>query len=215
MTKVACYIDGFNLYHAIDALGDDRLKWLNLKHLAETFLRKDETMERVLYFTALMTWDQKKSQRHKEYLAALKASGVECIISKFQKSNKHCQKEKRYCNFQEEKQTDVAFSSRILSDCFINGIDRVILITADSDQVPTVAAIRGLKPQISILIACPPQRKLIAKELCRIAHDSREITSGRIEQCLFPRDVKNSSGKIVARSPAKYQRQDRINIISM
>jgi hypothetical protein len=162
-------------------------------------------MSTVVYFTAYMTWDQTKSHRHKAYTDALTASNVECIIAKFQKTKKHCQTMQRYCHFHEEKQTDVGFSSRILADCLTNGVDRVILITADSDQVPTVAAIRGLKPQTSILIACPPGRGAIAKELSYVAHDSREISAGRIEKCLFPGNVKNASGKVVAKSPAKYQ----------
>jgi len=205
MKKVACYVDGFNLYHAINETKNNRLKWLNLNLLARTFLRADEKIYRVCYFTALMIWDREKSQRHKEYIAALKSVEVECIISKFQKTNKHCQSAQKYCNFYEEKQTDVAVSARIISDCIVNNIDRVILITADSDQVPTVATIRGLQPQISILVAAPPGRIKIAKELCHVAHESREISIGRLEKCLFPRNVLDGSGKIIARSPSKYQ----------
>jgi formylmethanofuran dehydrogenase subunit E len=65
MNNVACYIDGFNLYHAIDSLGNERLKWLNLSKLASTFLRRDEQLVRVVYFTALLTIDPQKLQRHK------------------------------------------------------------------------------------------------------------------------------------------------------
>ncbi len=28
MTRIIAYIDGFNLYHAIDSLGKPHLKWL-------------------------------------------------------------------------------------------------------------------------------------------------------------------------------------------
>ena len=30
MVRVAAYIDGFNLYHAIDQLGDPLLKWADI-----------------------------------------------------------------------------------------------------------------------------------------------------------------------------------------
>lgn len=205
MNKTACYIDGFNLYHSIDALKNDRLKWLNLWKLADTFIRKDEVLDRVVYFTALMKWEREKLARHKAYLAALKSVGVESIVSEFQKSNRHCRDHNRYCGFQEEKKTDVELSTRILCDCFGGEIDRVILVTADSDQVPTVAAVRGVFPSIAVSIACPPARLGHARELCSVAHDFREIKPGRIEQCLFPRNVVNSAGRVVARSPAKYQ----------
>ena len=34
--RVACYVDGFNLYHAIDDLRKPHLKWVNLWALAES-----------------------------------------------------------------------------------------------------------------------------------------------------------------------------------
>lgn len=204
MAKTVCYIDGFNLYHAIDALGKQQLKWLNLRALAESFLHEEDSLVGVLYFTAIMVWDQQKCARHKAYLSALKSVGVECVISRFQKSNKYCRTNDRYCFFHEEKQTDVALASRILCDSLKGGIERIILITADSDQVPTIAAIRGLTPNIFITVVAPPQRAQIARELNSIAHDYREISEGRLAQCLFPRNVKNSYGRTIAICPAKY-----------
>jgi len=204
MAKTACYIDGFNLYHAIDALGIQHLKWLNLWALAETFLRPEDSLARVVYFSALMMWEPGKVRRHKEYIAALQSVGVEPVLSKFLKSKKHCHAFDRYCSFTEEKQTDVAFSARIVCDVLTSDVERIVLVTADSDQVPTVAMIRGLKPQVHILVAPPPGRKQNAKELAHLAHDSREITHGRLDRCLFPRNVKDARGRIVARCPSKY-----------
>jgi uncharacterized LabA/DUF88 family protein len=204
MAKTACYVDGFNLYHAIDALEVPHIKWLNLKALAETFLRPGDELDRVVYFTAEMVWDREKLRRHREYLAALKAVGVEPVIAKFLRTEKHCSRMDRYCSFTEEKRTDVGFSARVLSDVMTQQIARVILITADSDQVPTVAAVRGLAPNVSVLVACPPERYEIAKELRLVAHDEREIHRGRLERCLFPRNVLNAKGSVVARCPAKY-----------
>lgn len=205
MSKTACYVDGFNLYHAIESIGVAHLKWLNLKALADTFLRPEDTLESVVYFSSYMVWDKIKYQRHKAYVTALKSVGVIAVMSKFLTSDKHCRKYERYCSFIEEKQTDVAFSARVISDVLARGIERVILITADSDQVPTVAAVRGLSPDTSVLIACPPGRASIAKELSFIAHDSREISRGRIEKCLFPRTVRNAKGTVVAVCPAAYE----------
>jgi hypothetical protein len=46
--RVSFYIDGFNLYHAIDELGDDRLKWLNLTSLCQSFLRPGDQLDGVI-----------------------------------------------------------------------------------------------------------------------------------------------------------------------
>ena len=204
MTKTACYVDGFNLYHAVRGIGVPHLKWLNLMVLAKSFLRPADTLDSVIYFTAEMVWEPQKLQRHREYMKALRAVGVEPIISKFLTASKRCHAYDRYCDFREEKQTDVGFSARVIIDVLTKDVERVILVTADSDQVPTVAAIRGLSPATSVLIACPPGRMSIAKELRFVAHDAREISRGRIEKCLFPRNVRNAKGVVVARCPSKY-----------
>jgi hypothetical protein len=39
---VCVYIDGFNLYHAVADLKDHRLKWLNMRSLAVSFLKPNE-----------------------------------------------------------------------------------------------------------------------------------------------------------------------------
>lgn len=205
ITKVACYVDGFNLYHAIDALNDQRLKWLNLRALAQTRLRDDDELRHVVYFTAHMEWEREKNKRHREYVKALKSAKVECISSNFTNVKKYCKTTSGYCNFKEEKKTDVALATRIFSDCVKGEVDRVILVTADSDQVPVVAAIRGLFPSITISLFCPPHRASIAHELRAIAHDCCEITPGRLAQCLFPRNIVDMHGRSVAISPAKYQ----------
>lgn len=41
MRKVICFIDGFNLYHAIDNLNQNQLKWLDLRKLALRFVKKN------------------------------------------------------------------------------------------------------------------------------------------------------------------------------
>ena len=35
MTRVACYVDGFNLYHAINDLNKPHLKWLDIRAVAQ------------------------------------------------------------------------------------------------------------------------------------------------------------------------------------
>ncbi len=56
MRRVYVYVDGFNLYHAIDDLGDDSLKWLDLWSLSESLIAQNETLYAVKYFSAYATW---------------------------------------------------------------------------------------------------------------------------------------------------------------
>jgi len=204
MSRVCCYVDGFNLYHAIAALGRPELKWLSLMALAKSFLGKTDLIVSVTYFTAVMKWNPAKMQRHREYIAALTASGVEVVESKFQKNSKYCNAYDRYCDFYEEKQTDVAFAVRVLSDALRGACDRVLLMTADSDQIPLVQEIRERCPAIAVEILAPPGRLRQARELCNLASGFKEITPGRLGTCRLARNVPDENGKIAARCPALY-----------
>lgn len=52
MERVAAFIDGFNLYHAIVELQKPHLKWVNLWTLTETFIkRRSQRLDKVYYFS--------------------------------------------------------------------------------------------------------------------------------------------------------------------
>jgi uncharacterized LabA/DUF88 family protein len=204
MSRVTIYVDGFNLYHAIDKLKQPQLKWLNLMVLSKQFLEKGDTLVSVTYFTAVMKWEPVKAQRHREYMAALEATGVEVIESKFQKNQKYCNTFDRYCDFYEEKKTDVGIAVRVISDALRGVTERILLITADSDQIPLVKAVRDLCPTVAMEVVTPPGRLQQARELCAAATKFKELKAGRLATCLLPRNVPNEEGKIVARCPTTY-----------
>ena len=68
------YIDGFNLYYG--SLKDTRYKWLNFKKFFESVLHTKHSIQKIKYFTALVsspTHDPQKITRQQVYLRALKA----------------------------------------------------------------------------------------------------------------------------------------------
>ncbi len=69
--RVSVYVDGFNLYHALDELHDDSLKWLCLRRLSESIIRGDEQLKSVKYFSAFATWMPDAMLRHRAYVEAL------------------------------------------------------------------------------------------------------------------------------------------------
>jgi hypothetical protein len=83
--RAALYVDGFNLYHAIDDLRDNRLKWLSLYQLGQTIIRRrTETLTQVVYFSAYAHYrsarDPSVVARHRQYVAALNSTGVEVVL---------------------------------------------------------------------------------------------------------------------------------------
>lgn len=204
MARVGVYIDGFNLYHAIDDLEKPILKWVDLMTLGKGFLQEGDSIHKVYYFTAIQLWNMVKSRRHKRYIDALEAVGVTTKISKFLNSSKYCKANDWYCDFKEEKQTDVSFAVQLLLDAVDGNIDTAVLVTADTDHVPLVAAIDARFPKIKLVLAPPPGRMGQAWELGEIIRERVEITEGRLRTCLLPRTVLKPNGKLAATCPTEY-----------
>jgi uncharacterized LabA/DUF88 family protein len=185
MTKVACYIDGFNLYHAIDALSKPYLKWLNLRALAESLCRPGEMLVKVAYFSAYATWLADRYARHRLYVAALEATGVECHMARFSERVATCKTCGASWKSREEKETDVHFALTFLEDAIDHIFDRAIIVSADSDYIPAVRKVRKRLPGKQIFLAIPPERFGQARGLIDVCGSKTAITAGRLARHLF------------------------------
>ncbi|WP_433942518.1 NYN domain-containing protein [Brevundimonas diminuta] len=202
--KVGWYVDGFNLYHALDALRDPTLKWLNLRSLAESYLKPTQQLERVVFSTAYNTWDAGKRSRHLMYVKALETAGVDVIPSKFDKVRKYCRKEERYCDFNEEKQSDVNLAVEALADVYDGRVNTVFFLTADSDQIPTFRAISRRFPDVRIYLVAPPGRLQRARELAQHAHSKFELTEGKVREHPLDDEYRTVGGTLIAARPQEY-----------
>ncbi|WP_298362454.1 NYN domain-containing protein [uncultured Litoreibacter sp.] len=158
MRSVIVYVDGFNLYHALDDLGDDSLKWLCLRRLAESIIGPNERLKRVKYFSAYATWMPEAYGRHRAYVAALKAEGVQFIPGKFKKKFLKCKKCRAQYQTHEEKETDVNIGIHLVRDTFENSFDRAIVISADTDMRTAIEMARNINGTKSIDVVAPPNR---------------------------------------------------------
>lgn len=204
MLRAGCYIDGFNLYHAVHELDDQTLKWLNLEKLASSLIRQDDKLVFTKYFTALATWSMEKRARHVSFINALEFHGVEVHKLGFKRVEKKCLRSGFRCKFYEEKQTDVDLATSIIDDAYQGTIDKVILVTADSDQIPTLKLLRLRFPKIEITVAAPPERKQVARELMGFGDHKVELDANRLRACLLPRNVVDANGKTIAIAPSIY-----------
>ncbi len=205
MRIVRVYVDGFNMYHAVDKLEDNRLKWLNYWQLCTTLVRPGETLNAVHFFTAVWPYEAAKQKRHENFINALDAVGVQVHRGSFSKPRKWCEEKQRYCWFREEKQTDVAIAVRMLADAADGQDQRMILVTADSDQIPTARALNAM-PHISLTLAFPPGRAGHARELGSHIGDRLELKLQRLLPHQLPRNVLKN-GELVAKRPAIYDTQ--------
>lgn len=202
MTLLRIYIDGFNLYHAIDKLGEPELKWINFQTVAKALIRPGETLDTIHFFTAVWPYESTKQKRHENFIAAQEAYGVKVHRGKFSKPRRWCEKHERNCPFREEKQTDVAIALRMLGDALDGSDQRMILVTADSDQIPTATAI-ALLDNVKLTLAFPPGRSGEARELGNHIPDRFELTRQRLLTSKLPRTVMHN-GRAVAHMPSHY-----------
>ena len=79
--RVACYVDGFNLYHAIDDLQKSHLKWLDLRALAQSLCRPGRLF---LSLCNLAAWPLQQAP------TALQALGIECHMAGFSEQTARC-----------------------------------------------------------------------------------------------------------------------------
>lgn len=83
MTRVAFFIDGFNLYHSLKDNAPE-CRWLNLRKMCEHYINpKEETIVAIYYFSAIATWhpDITKAQKHTQYIERLRKENVQFLGS--------------------------------------------------------------------------------------------------------------------------------------
>jgi len=97
--RVVVFVDGFNLYHAIDDLDRDPktrrptntkhyLKWLDIWSLSKALIHpKNDVLVGGYYFSAYAGWiNQDAQDRHRTYVAALKSSGIKDVMGPSRRS---------------------------------------------------------------------------------------------------------------------------------
>lgn len=205
--RVIAFIDGFNLYHAINDLGRHDLKWVDLRKLCGNYAPDPQLkLTQVYYFSAFATWRTGAFNRHRRYVRALQTAGVTPVMGNFKAKDRRC----RACGSEwvdhEEKETDVNIALYLLMGAFRNDYDRALLISGDSDLVPPVQIIRKEFPQKEIRIIAPAGRGY-SMDLYNAAGGKkycRQMKLIHLERSLLPKVVRDLEGRAVTARPHKY-----------
>ena len=204
MKRVKCFVDGFNLYHAIADLKINHLKWLDLHKLAQAFIKPtQEVLDAVFYFSAYPTWLEGSYRRHQVYVKALEAMGVTAVIGHFKEKQKRCLKCGATWCAHEEKQSDVNFAIHLLHQAHIDGFDKAFLVTADSDLCPVIDLVLDTFPEKELVILTPPNRYQIAREI-RSKVTTNKIKKKHLITSLLPENVYDNSDQLVCTRPVEY-----------
>lgn len=198
------YIDGFNLYHALQA---DHHKWLNLRALSRVFLPPEShVIGTIYYFSAYATWRPASYKRHREYIKALEATGVTPVLGSFKAKDRMC----KMCGAKyighEEKESDINIAVNLLNDAVEDRFDLAILISSDSDLCPALRLVKSKYPGKEIRIVTPRPLKT-SYDLVSAAGGTgcyRQIRPVHFGRSLFAEQVLDAEGNIAAVRPPKY-----------
>ncbi|WP_299057939.1 NYN domain-containing protein [uncultured Nocardioides sp.] len=181
------YVDGFNLYHGVREKFGRRLLWLDLMALANSLLRRDQRLLGVKYFSAPVRNAPDSQQRQSAYLGALRATGVEVVLGRFQEQTIECYGCHDTWRAYEEKQSDVNFCVQVLSDAHNHAFQTALLVTGDSDMVPAVRAVKAQEEGLRVVAAFPPAR--YSADLAAATDASFHINASKIRGAQFPERV--------------------------
>jgi len=196
MVRVIAYIDGFNLYFGLRESGYKKYYWLNVRSLAEGLLMFNQELVFTKYFTSRITDDPDKEKRQTTYIEALETlrdlNDFEIYYGHYRKDPYQCPHCKCIYNVPHEKMTDVSIATEMLLDASNDCFDKALLISADSDLVPPIKAIRNKYSEKGIVVAFPPAR--YSTDLESVASASLHINRAKLAQSRFPDKVKKANG---------------------
>lgn len=164
--RVYGFIDGFNLYHAINKLDSatnypdeikyQKYKWLCLRTLIGQFvLPSSEILAGVDYFTAYPNWvgSEDKALRHRTYVNALRTRGITVTMGEFKPKDTECRECKAAFKAPVEKETDINIALALIQRAPL--YDKAVLLTADSDQVPVIRMLKEIYPEKTFVSLAP------------------------------------------------------------
>jgi uncharacterized LabA/DUF88 family protein len=210
--RVAVYVDGFNLYHALCGLKADHLKWVNLFRLGKLLTRSQtQTLVQVNYFSAFAdhlkgTEKEGSIHRHRAYVAALEAKGVRFVEGNFARRKWHYRGGPRYRSTwsrHEEKQTDVAIGVHVIADAYRDVFDTALIVSADTDLLPVFKMMADQFPEKRAVTVATPERAH-HQSLIDAAAGHQRIKRSQIEKALFGKRVMKN-GRAVAIRPTAYR----------
>ena len=211
--RAAVYVDGFDLYFGMRAAGLHGSRWLNVFELAGK-LGQDREVVSVNYYAADVKGGGGKSQRQRVYLAALAevCPDLRIVRGKYQERRQRCPEcDNRWTTYG-EKMTDVRIAVDIVTDAWSDQFDVAIVVTADSDLIPAIEAVRskfgtdGETDQAKgAIVAFPPQRQSRGPKIA--ADDVFDINPSLIENSQLPPIVPRE-GKPPLTRPERWTRRN-------
>lgn len=163
--RTTFYFDGFNFYNGLRAMSKDdprwkKYYWIDFLKLCSQFVDPFSTITKIKYFTAAPLNKEKEIR----WATLMKVNSVlnpkvfRIVHGKYYKKPLNCPLCHGTFERPEEKRTDVNISVQLIADCVLDNTDSIVLISADSDLVPSLQFIKKHYPEIKLKVYFPPKR---------------------------------------------------------
>lgn len=198
MQRVITYIDGFNLYYGLRSKGWRRFYWLNLRRMADQMLKPSQALVQTKYFTSVVNSPADKHRRQAVFLEALRTlPDFHIYYGHFLSDTVTCSRCGHSYQTYHEKMTDVNIAVELMSDTFRDRFDVAMLITADSDLVGPVRAVKQFSSSKRVVVAFPPGR--YSNALKQAADGWTHIGRDVLLRSMFPDEVVKADGYVLRR----------------
>ena len=200
MSRVAVYVDGFNLYFGLRQKGWRKLYWLDLGALGTALLKSGQTLSAVHYFTSRIRSNGSNDadrQRQNTYLEALEARGVQIQYGHYLEKRKRCHHCGAAWMSYEEKMTDVNIAVQLISDAHADNFDVALVLSGDSDLTTPIRNVRSQYAAKRVIVAFPPARSSF--ELQKAATAYFTVGETNLRQSQLPDEVRRADGFVLKR----------------
>lgn len=201
--RIIAYIDGYNLYYGLREKGWKWAYWLDVQAMAKALLKPGQALVLTKYFTSVVKRPEDRRRRQAIYLEALQTlTEFEIYYGHFLADTITCRACGATHETYHEKMTDVNIAVQMISDAYRDQFDTALLVSADSDLVSPVTAVRQLFADKRVVVALPPARW--SKALSQAANGYLHIGPNTLSKCLFPDQLRKPDGFVLQR-PAEWR----------
>ena len=202
--RVIVYIDGFNFFYGLKSEAKwKRFYWLDFVALFEKFMKPNQELIAVKYFSARPTEPGKNQRQYALFQANKENPKFRLILGKYLRKQITCFNCGNVINTYEEKETDVRIATQIVSDAYEDNCDVAIVVSADSDMIPAVEIAKSTGHKVFVFF--PPNH--YSSNLAALGSSRPILMSkykARFNQSLLPDVVHLKAEKFDLRIPAKW-----------
>jgi len=213
--RVHCFVDGFNLYHALDWFNGGKndeerrkyrkYKWISLRELAKCFVGGNEELVGVDFFTTVPTLDIGKQLRHRLFNRAQECHGVNITHGAFREKWVRCEAVcKGSFSIRIEKQTDVNIALKMLDLAYQDSFDKAILISGDTDLIPAIKLIRERWPKKQIVAIIPIGRRENCLDVRKACNSEIKMNESHLQRSLMLEQVIDEKNGVRVNRPIEY-----------